>query len=500
MIFNWNRKIKDSLNFVNKNESEKKVIPNINFKPFGFDFNVLPRNRKAMKVNFAAKSATHFEDIIGLDEVKEECFQLIKFLKQPKKFKKMGATLPKGLLLVGETGTGKTLLARAIAREAGVPFISTSGSDFIQIQTGIGAYRIKSLFAKANLNSPCILFIDEIDSIARKRSAFSSECEEFDRSLDQLLIEMDGFNSNDNVIVIGTTNNLNLLDPSVLRSGRFDSIININLPNHKDRVNILKYYIVKKKLTKKVDLDDIQLKHIVQFTEGFTGADLESLVNEANFLIVKTGIKKIRINTLNDIITNMIRGAKIPPLKNSKLIYKHAYYEIGRGLTANILTGHKNIQNVVLASRENENSSIELRSSNSSILKKESHFISQIIGLFGGHISKKVAFGLNETTIALNDDFIKIVNKILETYDTLGFYESGPINLASITSTSDDPIFYNFLSKSTENDIEIFNILNFCYSVATLLINNNRLLIDILVDEFVVVKTLNSSNFLKFLS
>jgi cell division protease FtsH len=469
--------------FFNKNEIEN-FKSRVAEKKFPKIIHTKHNRSKKIETESDLESIVSFKDIIGLDEIKEECFQIIKFLKHPEKFKKIGAVHPKGILLVGEPGTGKTLLARAIATEAGVPFLNTSGSEFIELRAGIGVLRIKDLFKKASSNSPCIIFIDEIDSIAKKRDSLSNG-HEYNKSLNQLLIEMDGFYSKNNIIVIGATNNIDFLDSAILRPGRFDFIININLPNRLERINILKYYISNTKLTQKLDLDTI-----AQFTEGFSGADLESLINEANILLVKARIKKIGTTNLNCIINNIIWGVKTEPLKNTKLLYKHAYYEIGRSIISFALKSHKNVNNITLVTRPNENSSIEFLSKNSFFLKKQSQFISEIIGIFGGYLNKKFIFGFNETITPFNND---LINKILQIHGEIGFSELRTIG------SSDNLIFSNFESKFIDNDISIFNTLNFCSSIANKLIYNNRLIIDILVDELLVTRTLKISTFLKFL-
>jgi cell division protease FtsH len=472
------------LNFFNKNEIEnfrsrvlEKNFPQIDAKNHTY-------GGIKIKMKFDSESIVSFKDVIGLDETKEECFKIIKFLKYPEKFKKIGAIHPKGLLLIGEPGTGKTLLARAIATEAGVFCLNTAGSEFNELRTGVGSFKIKNLFKRANLNSPSIIFIDEIDSIARKRDNFS-DSDEYNKSLNQLLIEMDGFYSKNNTILIGATNNIDLLDPAILRPGRFDFIIHINLPNHLERINILKYYISNTKLAQKLNLDSI-----AQSTDGFTGADLENLINETNILLVKTRIKKIAINNLNKTIKNIICGTKTETLKNSKLIYKHAYYEIGRGVLSFVLKNHKDIYNITLVTRPNENSSIEFLSKNVLFLKKQSQFISEIVSIFGGYLNKNFIFGLNETITPFNNDLINI---ILEIHGEIGFSELRTVSIP------DDLIFSSFESKFVDNDIDIFNTLNFCSFVASKLIYNNRLIIDILVDELLVTKTLEISTLLKIL-
>jgi cell division protease FtsH len=362
------------------------------------------------------------------------------------------------------------------------------------LYTGIGVSRVKDLFKKANLNSPCIIFIDEIDSIAQERDENPSESEEENESLNQLLIEMDGFYSKDNILIIGATNNLDLLDPAILRPGRFDSVIHISLPDYLERIDILKYYISDKKLTQKVNLETI-----AHFTEGFTGADLKTLINEANIVLVKTKAGKIEANNLNNIINNMVWGAKTEPLKNTKLIYKHAYYEIGRGIIAFILKSHKNIDNITLVARDNNNSSTNFLPRNPLFLEKQSQLISDVIGILGGYINENLVFGLNETLIPFNEDLVNMIDIISEMCGEIGFSKLGPINISDLILDPEDLIFSTFKSKSLNDDTEIFNILDFCARVATKLTSNNRLVIDILVDELLVSKTLENSAFSKIL-
>ncbi|NLO96732.1 MAG: ATP-dependent zinc metalloprotease FtsH, partial [Peptococcaceae bacterium] len=275
-----------------------------------------------------------FADVAGADEVKEELEEIVEFLKSPRKFTELGAKIPKGVLLFGPPGTGKTLLAKAVSGEAGVPFFSISGSDFVEMFVGVGASRVRDLFEQAKKNAPCIVFIDEIDAVGRHRGAgLGGGHDEREQTLNQLLVEMDGFNGNEGIIIIAATNRPDILDPALLRPGRFDRQIVVNVPDIKGREDILKVHVRGKPLA-----DDVDLKVLARRTPGFTGADLANLVNEAALLSARRNEKKIHMKALEDSIERVIAG----PEKKSRVISDFekklvSYHEAGHALLGEYL-------------------------------------------------------------------------------------------------------------------------------------------------------------------
>lgn len=288
---------------------------------------------KAKMANLDGKKVT-FKDVAGADEEKGELEEIVDFLKQPKRYIEMGARIPKGVLLVGPPGTGKTLLAKAIAGEAGVPFFSISGSDFVEMFVGVGASRVRDLFEQAKKNAPCIIFIDEIDAVGRQRGAgLGGGHDEREQTLNQLLVEMDGFGVNEGIIMIAATNRPDILDPALLRPGRFDRRILVGAPDVKGREEVLKVHTRNKHLS-----EDVDLKVLAKMTPGFSGADLENLTNEAALLAVRSGKSSIDMEDIEEAITRVIAG----PEKKSRVVSEYdrritAVHESGHAVVSNVL-------------------------------------------------------------------------------------------------------------------------------------------------------------------
>ena len=280
------------------------------------------------------KEKVLFEDIAGNDNAKQDLQEVVDFLKHPKKYKELGAKIPKGVLLVGNPGTGKTMLARAVAGEAGVPFFSISGSEFVEMFVGVGASRVRDLFSKAKKNAPCIIFIDEIDAVGRKRgSGMGGGHDEREQTLNQILVEMDGFDGDTNVIVLAATNRADVLDPALLRPGRFDRRVTITLPERKDREAILKVHFKKKPTDETVDLDKLAAK-----TAGSSGADLANIANEVAIIAARRDKKKIT----NDELTEAFERVAIGPERKAKVMNDHekeltAYHEAGHAIVGHVL-------------------------------------------------------------------------------------------------------------------------------------------------------------------
>ncbi|MBN7574372.1 cell division protein FtsH [Clostridium sp. 2-1] len=340
-----------------------------------------------------------FEDIAGADEEKAELEEIVDFLRLPSKYIQIGARIPKGVLLVGPPGTGKTLLAKAIAGEAGVPFFSISGSDFVEMFVGVGASRVRSLFEEAKKNSPCIVFIDEIDAVGRQRGAgLGGGHDEREQTLNQLLVEMDGFGANEGIIMIAATNRPDILDPALLRPGRFDRQIIVGAPDVKGREEILKVHTRKKPLK-----DDVKLDVLARRTPGFSGADLENLTNEAALLAVRKDKKQISMSEMEEAITKVIAG----PEKKSRVITEHdrkltAYHEAGHAVVMRLLPHCDPVHEISVIPRGRAGGyTMHLPKEDTSYTSK-SKLKDEMVGLLGGRVAEKLIMG-DISTGAKND-------------------------------------------------------------------------------------------------
>ncbi|MCI5121043.1 MAG: ATP-dependent zinc metalloprotease FtsH, partial [Candidatus Electrothrix sp. AUS4] len=340
-----------------------------------------------------------FKDVAGIDEAKNELEEIVEFLKDPEKFTKLGGRIPKGVLLAGSPGTGKTLLARAIAGEAEVPFFTISGSDFVEMFVGVGASRVRDLFNQGMKNAPCIIFIDEIDAVGRHRGAgLGGGHDEREQTLNQLLVEMDGFNANDGVIIIAATNRPDVLDPALLRPGRFDRQVVVPVPDIKGRQLILEIYGNKTKMAKNVDKEVI-----ARGTPGFSGADLENLVNEAALVAAREGAKEITLEFLETAKDKIIMGAErksmIIPEKEKKIT---AYHEAGHAIVARLLPGTDPIHKVTIIPRGRALGLTMQLPIDERYTHSKQYLLNNISILYGGWVAEKVIFG-EITTGAGND-------------------------------------------------------------------------------------------------
>ncbi len=345
------------------------------------------------------KKKVTFKDVAGADEEKAELAEIVDFLKQPKRYIEMGARIPKGVLLVGPPGTGKTLLAKAISGEAGVPFFSISGSDFVEMFVGVGASRVRDLFEQAKKNSPCIIFIDEIDAVGRQRGAgLGGGHDEREQTLNQLLVEMDGFGVNEGIIMIAATNRPDILDPALLRAGRFDRQILVGAPDVKGREEILKVHSRNKHLA-----EDIKLDILAKRTPGFTGADLENLMNEAALLAVRAGKNVIGMDELEEAVTRVIAG----PEKKSRVIDDEdkkltAYHEAGHAVVMKLLPHSDPVHQISIIPRGMAGGyTMHLPEKDRSYMSK-SKLEDEIVGLLGGRVAEKLVLG-DISTGAKND-------------------------------------------------------------------------------------------------
>ncbi len=345
------------------------------------------------------KQKTTFKDVAGVLEAKAELEEVVDFLKHPQKYTSMGAKIPKGVLLIGPPGTGKTLLARAVAGEADVPFFNISGSEFVEMFVGVGASRVRDLFKKAKRNAPCIIFIDEIDAVGRHRGAgMGGGHDEREQTLNQILSEMDGFETGTNVIVMAATNRPDVLDPALLRPGRFDRRIVVDAPDLKARKEILEVHSRNKPLSKTADLE-----RIARQTPGFTGADLENLMNEAAILAAKNNQKKVQMHDIEISIEKVLMG----PERKSKVLSKAekqitAYHEVGHAVVGHLLPGCDSIRKISIISRGMSLGSTWFMPEEEKHLYSKDKFEDEICSLLGGYVSEKVKFG-QVTTGASND-------------------------------------------------------------------------------------------------
>jgi len=357
------------------------------------------------RMNPDNKNKVTFLDVAGIDEAKDELAEIVEFLKSPDKFTKMGAKIPKGVLLMGPPGTGKTLLARAIAGEAGVKFFSISGSDFVEMFVGVGASRVRDLFEQGKKNSPCIIFVDEIDAVGRLRGAgLGGGHDEREQTLNQLLVEMDGFETNEGVIIIAATNRPDVLDPALLRPGRFDRQIVVDVPDIRGREKILAVHTKKIPLDKKVDL-----KVIARGTPGFTGADLANLVNEAALITARRDCKKVKMHHLEEAKDKVLMG----PERRSMMISDDekkviAYHEAGHALIGLLLNKNDTVHKITIIPRGRALGLTMNLPNEEKHLHSSEYYLNQLSVLFGGHVAEAIIF--NDTTTGSSNDIERATN------------------------------------------------------------------------------------------
>ena len=354
---------------------------------------------RAKMMTPAEKNRITFDDVAGVDEEKEELEEIVEFLKNPKKYTDMGARIPKGVLLVGQPGTGKTLLAKAVAGEAGVPFFIISGSDFVEMFVGVGASRVRDLFEQAKKNSPCIIFIDEIDAVGRQRGAgLGGGHDEREQTLNQLLVEMDGFAANEGVIVLAATNRPDVLDKALLRAGRFYRQIVVGMPDVKAREQILEVHSRKKRLA-----DDVDLKVIAKNTSGFAGADLENVLNEAALLAARRNINEIGMKEIEDAMVKVTMGpekkTKVRSEKENRLV---AYHEAGHAVVSHYLTTQDPVHQISIVPRGMAGGYTMYRPTEDKSFMSKTEMEENIVSLLGGRVAE--ALILNDVSTGASND------------------------------------------------------------------------------------------------
>ncbi len=440
------------------------------------------------------KVKTTFRDVAGVEEAKEEVQELVDFLRDPSRFQKLGGKIPRGVLMVGSPGTGKTLLARAIAGEAKVPFFSISGSDFVEMFVGVGASRVRDMFEQAKRQSPCIVFIDEIDAVGRHRGAgLGGGHDEREQTLNQLLVEMDGFEANEGIIIIAATNRPDVLDPALLRPGRFDRQVVVPLPDIKGREQILNVHVRKVPISK-----DVETSYIARGTPGFSGADLANLVNEAALFAARSGKKKVSMEELELAKDKVMMGAERRSMVMSlDEKTKTAYHEAGHTIIGNALEHHDPVYKVSIIPRGRAlGVTVFLPEEDKYSYSKES-ILDRICGLFGGRIAEELIYGEGGVTTGASNDIERATELARNMVTKWGLSEKlGPIKY---DEESDEPFLgrtagskSNSVSDKTANliDEESKKIIDTCYKRATKLLKDNIDKLHTMAESLVELETL----------
>ena len=432
-----------------------------------FDFS---KSRARLEDNIRVR----FEDVAGCDEEKEEMEEIIEYLKNPKKFAKMGARIPKGIIMVGPPGTGKTLLAKAVAGEANVPFYSISGSDFVEMFVGVGASRVRDMFAKAKKTAPCMIFIDEIDAVGRQRGAgLGGGHDEREQTLNQLLVELDGMADNAGVIVIAATNRPDVLDSALLRPGRFDRQITVSLPDLKGREAILKVHARNKKIA-----DSVELSNLARRTPGFSGADLENVLNEAAILAVRENKDMIETQQIDEAIDRVMMG----PAKKSRTYDDYtkklvAYHEAGHAIVGLNLPDGAIVQKVTIIPRGNAGGYNLITPRKEKILNSRKELMDTITSYMGGRAAEEIFFG--DVTTGASSDIQQATRIAKDMVTTYGMSDLGPIQYNS----GNDSVFlgrdYNSPSNASsqvayEIDTEVRKIIESCHQLAKKIIEEHK--------------------------
>ena len=444
------------------------------------------------------KNKTTFKDVAGAKEAKEELVEIVDFLKTPTKYTQMGAKIPKGVLLVGAPGTGKTLLARAVAGEANVPFFNISGSEFVEMFVGVGASRVRDLFKKAKRNAPAIVFIDEIDAVGRQRGAgLGGGHDEREQTLNQILTEMDGFEKDTNVIVMAATNRPDILDPALMRPGRFDRRIVVDMPDIEDREAILLVHSRRKPLSKLVDFEKIARQ-----TSGFSGADLENLLNEAAILAAKRGKKTISMKELEQSIEKVMMG----PERKSRVLSKHekeitAYHESGHAMIGHLLPNCDPVHKISIVSRGMALGVTWFLPQEDKHLYTKSKFEDELVSLLGGYCAEELVFG--EMTTGASNDLERATSIARKMVTQYGMSELGPIifgekshevflgrDLGHVKNYSEE------MAKKIDNQINKF--IETAYKRAKNILEKHRKLLDKIAKTLIEKETLTGEEFASF--
>ena len=455
------------------------------------------------KARFAMEAETGvvFDDVAGVNEAKQDLQEVVTFLKKPEKFTSVGARIPKGVLLVGPPGTGKTLLAKAIAGEAGVPFFSLSGSEFVEMFVGVGASRVRDLFKRAKENSPCLIFIDEIDAVGRQRGAgIGGGNDEREQTLNQLLTEMDGFEGNSGIIIIAATNRPDVLDSALMRPGRFDRQVTVDAPDIKGRLSILKVHARNKKLQ-----EDLTLESIARRTPGFTGADLANLLNEAAILTARRRKDSISISEIDDSVDRIVAGMEGSPLTDGRSKRLIAYHEVGHALIGSLVKAHDPVQKVTVIPRGQAKGLTWFTPDDEQSLVSKSQLKARIMGALGGRAAEDVVFGQGEITTGAGGDFQQVASMARQMVTRFGMSNLGPISLEGgnqevfvgrdLMTRSD---VSDSISKQIDESVRI--MVKECYKETYSIVSKNREAMDKMVDLLIEKETIDGDEFVEILS
>ena len=459
---------------------------------------VMQFSKSKARVVMDDKNKVTFDDVAGADEVKEELEEIVEFLKSPKKYNEIGAKIPKGVLLYGPPGTGKTLLAKAVAGEAGVAFFSISGSDFVEMFVGVGASRVRDLFEQAKKNAPCIIFIDEIDAVGRQRGAgVGGGHDEREQTLNQLLVEMDGFSSNEGIIILAATNRPDILDPALLRPGRFDRQVTVDRPDVKGREEILKVHVRKKPLAK-----DVDLSVIAKQTAGFTGADLANLVNEAALLSARLGMKKIDQQQMEESIERVLAG----PEKKSRAAMSEyeknlvSYHEAGHAVLGYLLPECDPVHKVSIIPRGSAGGYTLLLPVEDRNYMTRTHLVHQVIMMLGGRVAEEIV--LNEISTGASNDIERATSTIRRMVTEWGM--SDELGTITFGNNNNDQVFLGRDLARDRNyseavaysiDKEVKRLMDECHEEARRMLRENRDKLNIIAETLKVRETILADEF-----
>ncbi len=439
-----------------------------------------------------------FQDVAGADESKQELAEIVEFLKEPQKFIQLGARIPKGVLLVGPPGTGKTLLAKAVSGEAGVPFFSISGSEFVEMFVGVGASRVRDLFDQAKRHSPCIIFVDEIDAVGRQRGAgLGGSHDEREQTLNQMLVEMDGFDTDTNVIIIAATNRPDILDPALLRPGRFDRRVTLDRPDMKGREAILKVHVKGKPLEPGVDLGTI-----ARGTPGFVGADLENLVNEGAILAARRNKKSIAQTDMEEAIERVVMG----PERKSRLISEEekriiAYHEAGHAVAMNAVPEADPVQKITIVGRGQAGGLTWYRPEDDRILTSRKKMIASLVGLLGGRVAEELVF--DDVTSGASNDIERVTQMARMMVTRLGM--SNEMGLMTYGQKEEMIFLGREISEQRDYseavaqriDAEVRKLVDDAYKVTKKLLTKYRKELDAVAQKLLEVESLSREDFEK---
>ena len=443
-----------------------------------------------------AETGVKFDDVAGVDEAKQDLEEVVTFLKTPERFTSIGAKIPKGVLLVGPPGTGKTLLAKAIAGEAGVPFFSLSGSEFVEMFVGVGASRVRDLFKRAKENSPCLIFIDEIDAVGRQRGAgIGGGNDEREQTLNQLLTEMDGFEGNSGIIIIAATNRADVLDSALMRPGRFDRQVMVDVPDIKGRLSILKVHSRNKKLA-----EDVSLESIARRTPGFSGADLANLLNEAAILTARRRKEATSLAEIDDAVDRVIAGMEGKPLTDGRSKRLIAYHEVGHALVGTLVKAHDPVQKVTLIPRGQAQGLTWFSPDEEQMLVSRAQLRARIMGALGGRAAEEVVFGHQEVTTGAGGDIQQVASIARQMVTRFGMSGIGQFSLEA----GNQEVFLgrDLMTRSdgsdamaTKVDEAVRAIVERCYDDTVKLVASQRACMDRVVEVLIEKESLDGDEF-----